>query len=407
MRTIVFGICLLLTSFIHAQRNCATSSYIEVLKNTQPRLVNKLTEIESFIQRQKANYRLEGEFINPVIVIPVVVHVLYNSSAQNISDEQVKSQIEALNRDFRKLNPDTSLTPQRFKAMAADVSIEFKLATADPMGRATTGIIHKRTSAPFWKSDDKIKYSSEGGDDAWDSRYYLNIWVGNIQTVIGYSSVPGCEPATDGVVIATSVFGTLNMSGTYNMGRTAVHEVGHWLGLKHIWGDYYCGDDGVEDTPVQGNFTPGCPTTFRSSCNNGSLGDMYMNYMDYTGDACMNLFTNGQKLRMRALFFEGGPRAGILASKGLKEPWLAEAPPVVNYQSTIFPNPSTGDFNINLDDSWIGSTLRVADMNGVVLSSVIITNKIQKLELSHLKKGMYLVQGNNGKKKLLEKLIRL
>lgn len=354
------------------------------------------------------NFRVDGNFANPVIVIPVIVHVIYNDGSQNLSDDQVKSQVDALNRDFRRLNQDTSLTPQRFKAMAADVSIEFKLATADPFGRPTTGIIHKKTSLPFWKTDDKIKYNREGGDDAWDSRYYLNIWVGNIQSVIGYSSVPGCDAATDGVVIATSVFGTLNRSGTYNMGRTAVHEVGHWLGLKHIWGDYYCGDDGVDDTPVQGNFTPGCPNTFRSSCSNGSLGDMYMNYMDYTGDACMNLFTNGQKLRMRSMFYEGGPRAGLLSSKGLNEPWMAEAPPVTIIPSAaIFPNPAMGDISINLDDSWIGSTIRIADMNGVVLSTFNITARIQKVPVAHLKQGMYLVQGDNGKRKLREKFIRL
>ena len=408
MRTIVFGICLLLSTSIYAQRNCGTQSYIEVLRSAQPQLQNKLSNIEAFLQRQKMNFRVDGNFANPVIVIPVIVHVIYNDGSQNLSDDQVKSQVDALNRDFRRLNQDTSLTPQRFKAMAADVSIEFKLATADPFGRPTTGIIHKKTSLPFWKTDDKIKYNREGGDDAWDSRYYLNIWVGNIQSVIGYSSVPGCDAATDGVVIATSVFGTLNRSGTYNMGRTAVHEVGHWLGLKHIWGDYYCGDDGVDDTPVQGNFTPGCPNTFRSSCSNGSLGDMYMNYMDYTGDACMNLFTNGQKLRMRSMFYEGGPRAGLLSSKGLNEPWMAEAPPVTIIPSAaIFPNPAMGDISINLDDSWIGSTIRIADMNGVVLSTFNITARIQKVPVAHLKQGMYLVQGDNGKRKLREKFIRL
>jgi hypothetical protein len=381
---------------------------MDVLKSSQPGLLNNLSNVEVFIERYKTNYRLDGDFASSVITIPVVVHILYNNTAQNISDDQVKSQVDALNRDFRRDNQDSSLTPQRFKGMAADTKIEFKLATADPMGRPTMGIIHKKTSLPFWKADDKIKYSREGGDDAWDSRYYLNIWVGNIQTVIGYSSVPGCETATDGVVIATSVFGTLNMSGTYNLGRTAVHEVGHWLGLKHIWGDYYCGDDGVDDTPVQGNFTPGCPNTFRSSCSNGSLGDMYMNYMDYTGDACMNLFTNGQKLRMRALFYEGGPRAGLLSSKGLNKPWLEEAPPLaVNPSSAIFPNPTASDININLDDSWIGTTISMTDINGVVIFSVRVNSSIQKLSVSQLKQGMYLLQGDNGKRKLREKFIRL
>jgi hypothetical protein len=138
------------------------------------------------------------------------------------------------------------------------------------------------------------------------------------------------------------------------------------------------------------------------------MGDMYMNYMDYTGDACMNLFTNGQKLRMRSMFYEGGPRAGLLSSKGLNEPWMAEAPPVtIIPSSTIFPNPSMGDISINLDDSWIGSTIRIADMNGVVLTTFNMTSRVQKIPVSHFKQGMYLVQGDNGKRKLREKFIRL
>jgi hypothetical protein len=164
-----------------------------------------------------------------------VVHLLYNNAAQNISDAQIKSGIAALNRDFRKLNSDTASIPQAFKHLAADVEIEFHLATADPKGAATTGIVRKATGVPAWNMDDKIKLSAEGGDDAWDSRSYLNIWLGNTRRLLGYATPPGGEEHLDGLVINVTAFGTINTSGPYNLGRTAVHEAGHWLGLHHIW----------------------------------------------------------------------------------------------------------------------------------------------------------------------------
>ncbi|HTM92147.1 MAG TPA: hypothetical protein VL095_07010, partial [Flavisolibacter sp.] len=178
MRTILSGICLFIATIAFAQRECASSAYIDQLKSVDPSFAAKINEIENFVRRQKTAKELEQAAPN-VIVIPVVVHVLYKTPAQNISDEQIKSQIDALNRDFRRRNADTSNTPLRFKSFAADVQIEFALATADPRGRATTGIVRKATNVTRWSSDDKIKFSSQGGDDAWDSRYYLNFWVGD------------------------------------------------------------------------------------------------------------------------------------------------------------------------------------------------------------------------------------
>src|SRR5207245_2531623 len=130
---------------------------------------------------------------------------------------------------------DSVNTPARFRHVAADVQIEFALATADPNGKATNGIIRKGTRITYFTNDDKIKYNSGGGDDAWDSRYYLNIWVGNLYNLLGYASVPGGPADKDGVVISTAAFGTINTGYPYNLGRTAVHEIGHWLNLKHIW----------------------------------------------------------------------------------------------------------------------------------------------------------------------------
>ncbi|MGZ8545387.1 MAG: M43 family zinc metalloprotease, partial [Flavisolibacter sp.] len=270
MRTILLGICIAITSTVMAQRECAVTDYLSQQTAVDPALPQRIQSIEQFI-KQQAHAKMEGEESN-VIRIPVVVHILYKSALENISDEQVRSQIEVLNRDFRRRNADTVNTPLRFKAFAADVPIEFFLATADPYGRSTNGIVRKQTSTAQWKVDDKIKYSAYGGDDAWDSRSYLNIWVGNLGGTQGYSSMPGGAPEKDGIAIHFTAFGTINSSAPHHLGRTAVHETGHWLGLKHIWGDTYCGDDMVDDTPKQGNFTTGCPTGFRTSCNNNATG---------------------------------------------------------------------------------------------------------------------------------------
>ncbi|MFL5807897.1 MAG: T9SS type A sorting domain-containing protein [Flavisolibacter sp.] len=417
MRTILLGICILFASTIVAQRECASSAYTEQQKSIDPTFSNRMNAIEDFIQNRSlfttGTARMNGTEGSAIIRIPVVVHVIYKSADQNITDAQVKSQIDALNRDFRRKNADTVNTPERFKSLAADIHIEFVLASADPMGRATTGIVRKQTTISEWKMDDNIKFTKNGGDDAWDSRYYLNFWVGNMRSLLGYSSLPGSTADRDGIVINTTAFGTVNMTGAYNMGRTAVHEVGHWLGLMHIWGDTYCGDDLVSDTPKQGNFTAGCPSGFRSSCNNGTAGDMYMNYMDFTSDACMNLFTAGQKDRMLALFSSGGPRNLILSSKALNEPWAADAPvvetPSSNLQFKFYPNPVAGEMVLNFDHntSWIGKTISVINMNGTVLTRIQIGSKTQRIQLSSLKPGMYFIQGENQGEKIREKFIKL
>lgn len=411
MRTILCGVCLLVATISFAQRQCASSAYAELQKSLDPTFAAKTSQFESIIQSQSFRARENGQSAPVVITIPVVVHVLYKTASQNISDEQIKSQIDALNRDFRRRNADTVNTPDRFKSLAADVQIEFALATADPKGRATNGIVRKPTTVIRWNSDDKIKYSLQGGDNAWDSRYYLNFWIGDLGTLLGYSSQPGSASDKDGVVINCTTFGTINVNAPYDLGRTATHEVGHWLGLRHIWGETYCGDDFVDDTPKQGNFTSGCPNDFRSSCNNGETGDMYMNYMDFTYDACMNLFTIGQKQRMLSFFTEGGLRNSLLSSKGLNKPWLAESPGElqVNTAFKLYPNPTTGELVLNFEynTNWIGKIVTIVNVEGMVTARFQISNKVQKINLSQLKPGMYFIQAENGSQKLREKFIKL
>jgi hypothetical protein len=416
MRAILLGYLLIFALHLSAQRECATQEYIQQLYNSNTQTAKSIKDAELFTQRMNtmgsAN-RLSGEFI---IRIPIVVHVLYNEASQNISDAQINSQIEALNRDFRRKNPDTVNTPAAFKSLAADVQIEFALATADPDGRPTNGIVRKASGVKYWSMDDKIKYSSQGGDDAWDSRYYLNIWVGNTRSLLGYASTIGAPAAIDGIVINTSAFGTLGMSGAYDKGRTAVHEVGHWLGLKHIWGDTYCGDDGVDDTPKQTGFTTGCPTVPKtSSCNTNAGGDMYMNYMDFTNDACLNLFTQGQKARMWSLFNDGAARYQLLFSKGLNAPWNFTEPtpveeaPIAQETFKFYPNPVTNELVLNFqnDATWVGKELRVLNINGVLLKTIRIDALVKTISLNDLRSGIYFMQGVNGSKKINHKLVKL
>jgi hypothetical protein len=243
-----------------------------------------------------------------VVTIPVYVHVIYNTTQQNISNAQIQSQIEVLNQDFRALNADKSKTPAEFTSRIADFEIQFSWNTANLVRKAS-----KKTS---WGTRDAMKFSSKGGSNAVAG--YLNIWVCNIGGgILGYAQFPGGAAETDGVVIGPEYFGSSALKGTntfflsapYDLGRTATHEIGHWLNLRHIWGDGGCGvDDFVADTPVSDGPNYRCPTYPTVRC---ATNDMTMNYMDYTYDGCMYMFSSGQKTRSRALFAAGGARSNF------------------------------------------------------------------------------------------------
>ncbi|HVG13892.1 MAG TPA: M43 family zinc metalloprotease [Chitinophagaceae bacterium] len=420
MRLILLGLSFFIVLSIAAQRECATQQYLQTIISSDASLARSIRDAETPTPRSGITGAPSGARLaaSTLIRIPVVVHILYNTPSQNIPDAQVQSQIDALNRDFRRRNEDSTKTPERFKSLAADVNIEFALASADIRGKATNGIVRKQTGVSYWTMDDKIKFSAQGGDDAWDSRYYLNIWVGNTRTLLGYASYMGGDAQKDGIVINTTAFGTFNVAAPYNKGRTLVHEAGHWLGLKHIWGDSFCGDDGIEDTPKQGGYTSGNPTGFRTSCNNGASGDMYMNYMDFTNDEALNLFTKGQKDKMRSYFEDGGARQSLLSSRGLNEPWLEAAPLVADtvsegdashFKVNVYPNPAQNEVKLNFADdaTWVGKKMMIRNLNGVVVQAFIVNAKNQTVNLSNLKPGVYFMQGYNGSKKIDLKLIKL
>jgi hypothetical protein len=303
-----------------AQRTCATPEPEQWAAQLTPvqRAAYEQAEARAAQRQQDAARGLAARSTAGPVIIPVVVHVVYNANAanQNISDEQIRAQIEVLNRDYSRTNLDAGSTPAAFQGRAAGLDVQFKLAARDPQGRATSGIERRASSVASWAGD-RVKMSSFGGLDAWPAGQYLNLWLCNLDPgLLGYAQFPGGDPTYDGVVLAywTVPGGTY----PYNLGRTATHEVGHWLNLQHVFQGSCRGGDGVDDTPPQSAANYSCPSGPRLSCpKSPAEGDMYMNFMDYVDDGCMNAFTAGQRLRVQTLFEPGGLRASLLTSPAL------------------------------------------------------------------------------------------
>jgi hypothetical protein len=328
------------------------------------------------------------------IVIPVVVHVVYNNQEQNISNEQIRSQIAVLNKDFRKKNDDAAYIPAAFKDIAADAQIEFRLATIDPNGLPTNGITRTKTAINAFSEDNMIKSASSGGADAWNRDEYLNIWVGNLGAgIMGYASLPGSEPSVDGVVIRYSAFGTTNnVIAPFNRGRTTVHEIGHWLGLRHIWGDSDCGDDRIDDTPPQQGPTRGCPSGVVASCSNGATGSMYMNFMDFTNDECTNMFTGGQVEKMRSQFSIGAARYALLSSGKAVGAHDDYASPLQETLVSVYPNPGNNHINVRIADHLLGADLTLYSLRGEQIHRTVARASITRVSLDRFAPGVYFVK---------------
>jgi hypothetical protein len=291
-----------------SRRSCAANDVLQAQLTADPSLRIRMNQIETFTRRAIQTGEV-SRLSAASITIPVVVNVLYRTPAENISDAQVQSQIDVLNEDYNNTNSDRNKVPSVFSTVDGTVGVKFVLST----------IVRKATTKKSWSANDAMKKSSMGGIDPTNPVRYLNMWSCNLgQSLLGYAQFPGGSLSTDGVVILYSAFGSKEKypGGTYtdkyDLGRTASHEVGHWMNLYHIWGDdgsKCSGSDLVADTPNQGAENYGCPTFPHISCSNS--GDMSMNYMDYTDDACMFMFSKGQVSRMLAVFASGGPRAGI------------------------------------------------------------------------------------------------
>ncbi|HLF33914.1 MAG TPA: M43 family zinc metalloprotease, partial [Cyclobacteriaceae bacterium] len=320
---------------------CATVEFNRYLDSIYPQRQSE-KYFEQWLSKKKSE-AIEAKLFSAarkksIYLIPVVVHIIHLGEplgeGTNISDEQVSSQIAVLNEDYRRLNPDTLRTPDIFKPVASDAGLEFRLATRDPDGNATTGITRVQGSKTSWNwdTDDELLKSMS----FWPPEDYLNIWVCNLSgNFLGYSQypvtdLPGTQPPynreTDGVVIDYEAFGSVvkgSFSGIrafYDRGRTTTHEIGHFFSLRHIWGDESgcAADDYCNDTPLQADSYADCSNLDHPvSCG---TEDMYQNFMDYTYDQCMNIFTIDQAQRMQIVLENSPRRASLLTSPGLLPP---------------------------------------------------------------------------------------
>ncbi|RTY93603.1 zinc metalloprotease [Flavobacterium sp. GT3R68] len=279
-----------------AERGCASHDVLMEQLRVNPELAIKMNEIESFTQKAM----MEGRLVNGKIEIPVVVNVLYRTAAENISLAQIQSQIDVLNKDFNATNSDYNQVPALFSGVKANVGISFVL----------DAVYRKATTKTSWGTRDAMKKTKQGGLDPTSPTTKLNMWACTIGGgILGYAQFPGGSSATDGVVVDSQYFGLSSSSSyPYNLGRTATHEVGHWMNLRHIWGDATCGSDLVNDTPLHNTANYGVPAYPHYSTCTGTPVEMTMNYMDYTDDRGMYMFSTGQKARIDAIFVSGGAR---------------------------------------------------------------------------------------------------
>ena len=355
----LFFILIISINYISAQESkCFSQIRLEKFINNNPNSKKEREKLE--VKKNKLSYKKLSN-----TNIPVVVHVVFNDSSENISDAQIYSQIDVLNKDFTRTNSDVLNTPTDFLPITGDIQLNFCLAQQTPDGNPTNGIVRKQTTnTTFTAYGNEIHFDSLGGSNCWDTKKYLNIWVCNIDSgILGWGQFPaGGDSMTDGVVVDFEKFGTIGTAThPYNLGRTTTHEIGHWLNLWHIWGDNNCGDDFVNDTPVQEEANYGCKIHPHISCNNS--GDMFMNFMDYTNDACMNSFTIGQKDRIWSAIFNY--RNELLNSNGCN--------PIFN------PNSDAGITNIlepnntnsNCADAIYPKVI-VKNFGNTILNSVII-----------------------------------
>ena len=260
--------------------------------------------LEQFPSARTAQMRLEGTTQRrcqeaqdlravPILTINTIVHVVYRTDQQNIAETQITRQLQSLTRDFRARNTDRTQTPSPWRGLVTDARIEFKLLD----------VTRTKTSVSAFTHDEGVKHPSTGGIAPVDPARVLNVWVCPLGSgLLGYAQFPGGPAATDGVVINYRAFGTGGTAqAPFDLGRTLTHEVGHYLNLRHIWGDTpdCSGSDAVADTPNCAGPNFGTPAFPVVTCNNGPNGDMFMNYMDYVDDAAMIMFTTQQVLRMR------------------------------------------------------------------------------------------------------------
>lgn len=406
MKKLLLSLLVLCWCFSYAQqRNCATTRKMQERIEADPAFAAKNEQVRAQLASATNTIMSTtgGAATNVVVTVPVVFHVLYKNATQNISDAQIDSQLAVLNADFRKQNADfTTVVPPVFQPFGADMEIVFVKATTTPQGLPTNGVTRKPVATNF---NFATQYYTGAGQPAWNTLEYVNIWIGEFNDdTLGFAYQPAAAGQNyDGLCIGYNYFGTTGTAQwPYNKGRTATHEMGHYFGLDHLWGnpgpwgDDCINNDFVADTPATDfpyydctsfpNFDNVCPGTTAPN------GAMFMNFMDYVPDACMAFFTHGQKARTQAAI--NGPRASVL---GVKNHQLAA-------NLKVYPNPSSDFFKISSPDVAV-EKVEIYNSAGQLVKSERV-NQDAPIYVNQLESGIYYLRMYSGNSVLKsEKLI--
>ncbi len=411
-------------------QRCATADYQQRLHRLSPQRQadwNALNQtLDAFIRDQSgANLRSKAAS-DTVYRIPVVVHVIHNNANgtiggannPNISEQQIASQITVLNEDYRRKAGTNGFNTS---AIGADAGIEFFLTNKDPQGQPSTGITrhYYTTKTTFDINNDAEELSQIA---YWPSDRYLNIWVcavkgdylGLAQFPSGAESIPGLDFATgeriDGAIIDYKAFGRQTgaiADPDYNLGRTTTHEIGHWLGLIHTWGDLFCGDDYVADTPPteHSHNVRNCNQTYSTCVSGQRTRDLIEDYMDYSPDRCMNLFTKGQVGRMRAVLQVSPRRLRLINS-------VAALPEAETLTVKLYPNPASLETTADISfKSFQTVTITLYDVAGRLVRTFDPYTNSPSLRVSipvnNLTAGLYILRVSTGEETVSKRLIIL
>ena len=405
------ALCVLSSTIVQAQTHdkCAADDIHQAAIEKDPSILLKIQEAEAKMIEFNQNKTASNKKAT-VYSIPVVIHIVHNGEAigtgTNISDEQAISQIARLNEDFRKTNADSLDASHPFYDDQADCEIEFCLASQDPDGNETTGILRYNGQRPSWDEHDFDSIMKPS--TIWDRYSYMNMWCIEIDDpnspgLDGYGTFPtSTTDSTDGVVVKYDEFGSFDNYKSI----VATHEVGHYLNLTHIWGDNQpnCGDDFVDDTPPAYQPNSGCPTfphNPNDSCGTDENGEMYMNYMDYSDASCTVMFTNGQKDRMRAAITMF--RSSLLTSEGCNLP-ASISNKALHNSFDVYPNPSNGNFTVDGSFDKNNSSITLYGALGNIVQQVSVNHLPFELNASDLPNGVYFIQLNNGNNTATKKI---
>lgn len=373
----------------HLKTFCGLLLLLTILNDVSLQCLSPISSIQtefSFDGSQQIQIREE-------IKIPVVFHIVYENDQENISDEQVLSQLEVINQDFNFENPRLGDLPSAFENLAANIDIEFCLALQDPDGMETNGITRRKTQVVDIGLTEKYYDFSQGGQDAWDTDRYLNIWVASFgnSNIQGYGHFPDALPKEkDGIIVNFKYFGTVGTAEMpHDLGSSCTHEIGHYLNVRHIWGsEFSCdSDDGLDDTPLQFGPTIDCPAFPKpDECTQGD-GILFYNFMDYTDDACVSMFTHDQKEVMLSTLMT--TRSSLIENSDLCTVYNRE---IFNKNEiSIYPNPFTNYISISLPG--ISKNIQIFNSRGVLMEELYIKN--EGIDTSSYPIGMYFVKIND------------